>query len=149
MKFIADVHLGKLAKLMRMLGFDVVYNNTFSNQVLVSIALDKNLVLLSRNHSIRTINRLQYFIVASEDAIIQLQEVMAHFNLKDQIRPFTKCLVCNGALHAVVREEIIGELQPNTKQYFNEFWQCDDCKRVYWKGSHYERMQQLIKQIKN
>ena len=149
MKFIADVHLGKLVRLMRMLGFDVAYNNSFSNKELFFIAIDKSLVLLSRNHAVSAITGLHYFIITSEEAMVQLQEVITHFALREQIHPFTKCLVCNGALYEVTKDAVVEQLLLGTKQYFNEFWQCDDCKRIYWKGSHYERMQQLIKQIKS
>lgn len=147
MKFIADVHAGKLAKLMRMLGFDVMYSNAFSQKELVSISINENRVLLSKNSALKNINQVKSFIITSEDTEMQLQEVLKHFNLKYQFHPFTKCIVCNGTLHAVSKEKIMHQLQPHTIQYFNEFWQCDNCKRIYWKGSHYKRMEQLVKKF--
>lgn len=147
MKFIADVHAGKLAKLMRMLGFDVMYSNSLSQRELVSISLNENRVLLSKSSALKDAAQVKSFIITAEDSETQLQQVIKHFNLKYQFHPFTKCIVCNGTLHAISKDEIIYQLQRNTIQYFNEFWQCDNCKRIYWKGSHYERMQQLIKKF--
>ena len=143
MKFIADVHLGKLAKLLRMLGFDVLYDNSLTDKQLVFLSLNEERILLSGNSAFENNKALQSFIVTSQDAETQLRQIFTHFNLKHDIRPFTRCLVCNGTLHAVSKDEIAEQLEPNTKQYFNEFWQCNYCKRIYWKGSHYKRMMKL------
>lgn len=147
MNFIADVHLGKLAKLMRLLGFDTLYNNLFTNSELVSIAINEHRILLSRNDAFRKNAALQSFIIASEDAATQLQQVITHFNLKDQRHPFTRCLLCNGILKPVSKNSIADQLQQNTIAYFNEFWQCDECRHIYWKGSHYDRMLRLLEKL--
>jgi len=150
MKFIADVHLGKLAKLLRMLGFDTLYNNSLTNSELISIALQQNRILLSRNAAINNHKaQLKSFYISSENPELQLQQVLQNFNLKDHIHPFTRCIACNGSLQPVAKDGILLQLPPNTNQYFNEFWQCDNCNRIYWKGSHYERMNSLIEEIKN
>jgi len=67
--------------------------------------------------------------------------------LKDKIQPFKRCLVCNGLIELVNKENVIAHFPPNTIDFFNEFYQCENCKRVYWKGSHYERMIQLIQKL--
>ena len=149
MKFIADVHLGKLSRLLRMLGFDTLYNNKLFNDELISIALNENRILLTRNNSIKNNSALQSFVVTDEKPEMQLQYVLQHFNLKNQIHPFIKCIVCNGVLQPVSKNDIVLELPQNTNQYFIEFWQCNNCNRIYWKGSHYERMSRLIEEIKN
>jgi uncharacterized protein with PIN domain len=149
MKFIADVHLGKLAKLLRMLGFDTLYNNSLTNSELTSIALQQNRILLSRNAAINNHKtKLQNFCISSENSETQLEEVLRHFNLENQIQPFTRCIVCNGLLQPVSKNDIASQLPEKTNQYFNEFWQCDSCNRIYWKGSHYERMNAIIERIK-
>jgi uncharacterized protein with PIN domain len=148
MKFIADVHLGKLAKLLRMLGFDTLYNNSLTNSELKSVALEQGRMLLSRNASINNYKtQLQSFYISYEHPELQLQQVMQHFNLTKQIHPFTRCIICNGILQPIAKEDILLQLPQNTIQYFNEFWQCNNCKRIYWKGSHYEHMSQLIEKI--
>lgn len=146
-KFIADVHLGKLARLLRLLGFDTAYQNSFSNKELAAIRREQNRILLSRNRSLSKNDQIRTFILTSEGPLTQLKQVINQFQLKDQFHPFTVCIVCNGELEKVPKEDIVHLLQPNTSRYFNEFWQCDHCKRIYWKGSHYERMLKTIERI--
>ncbi len=146
-KFIADVHLGKLARLLRSLGFDTAYQNSFSNKELITISREQDRVLLSRNSSLTKNDQVKAFILTSEDPLTQLKQVISQFQLNDQLHPFTVCTVCNGALEKVPKENIVHLLEPNTMRYFNEFWQCNHCKRIYWKGSHYERMLKTIERI--
>lgn len=148
MNFIADVHLGKLARLLRMAGFDTVYNNAFSLDDLLALAVKENKVLLSRNNFIKPQKDLNVFFITDENPEKQLKQVINHFNVKNQVQPFTRCIVCNGNLQAVLKAQVIPHLQPQTILHFNEFWQCDTCNRIYWKGSHYERMNELIEKIK-
>jgi len=90
---------------------------------------------------------IRCFITASEEPFEQLQQVVRHFHLKEKFRPFSRCLVCNGVLESVDKEKIVDLLQQNTIDYFDAFWQCRECKRVYWKGSHYERMLKTMERI--
>lgn len=146
-KFIADVHLGKLAKLLRLLGFDVAYRNKYTNSEILQIAREQNRVVLSRNVSFEKQTNIQCLVVTSEDAFLQLKQVVNQFPLKEQFHPFTRCIVCNEMLEPVKKENILPSLEKNTAQYFNEFWQCNHCKRIYWKGSHYESMLKTIGHI--
>ena len=146
-KFIADVHLGKLARLLRMLGFDTVYKNDFTLDELVKISDEENRILLSRNASLLKTHPDKCFIVSDEDPLVQLKQVIQHFGLNDRFQPFSRCIVCNGILESVSKENIAYLLQKNTASYFTEFWQCKDCQRIYWKGSHYDRMLKTIENI--
>jgi len=148
-KFLTDANVGKLARLLLMLGFDTVYDNAFSMRQLTGIAIEENRILLSRNPAADNLfPGIQNFIISDEEPYIQLRQVIQYFNLKDRLRPFTRCILCNGILLTVSKENIINRLQQNTALYFDDFWQCNDCNRIYWKGSHYERMLQLVKQIR-
>lgn len=146
-KFIADVHLGKLARLLRMLGFDIVYRNDYTSKELLKISDEENRILLSRNVALSKTHPDKCFIVSDEDPLVQLKQVIQHFDLNDRFQPFSRCMVCNGTLESVSKESIANLLQKNTSSYFNEFWQCKDCGRIYWKGSHYERMLKTIENI--
>lgn len=146
-KFIADVHLGKLARLLRMLGFDTVYKNDFSLDELLKIGEDQNRILLSRNASLLKTHTDRSFVVSDENPFVQIKQVIQHFNLKEQLHPFSRCIVCNGVLEAVSKESVANLLQKNTAIYFQEFWKCCDCKRIYWKGSHFEKMLATIQTI--
>jgi uncharacterized protein with PIN domain len=75
----------------------------------------------------------------------QTREVLARFDLYRAARPFRRCLPCNGELKAASKEEVLDRLEPETRRYFDRFWHCEDCQRIYWQGSHYERMQLLVK----
>ena len=143
-RFVCDVHLGKLAKNLRMLGFDTAYQNNFSNADIEKIALEENRVLLSRNAAFAKNQHLRSVTITNEDPSIQLKNLIEYFSLKDDMHPFTICLVCNGRLQKIAKEKNSSQIPYRAVTYFNEFWQCPDCKRIYWKGSHYERMLKKI-----
>jgi uncharacterized protein with PIN domain len=77
----------------------------------------------------------------------QAVEVLRRFNLFGQVRPFQRCLRCNAPLQPVSKQDVLDRLEPLTKQYYNEFHLCPSCNQVYWKGSHFERMQQMIAEM--
>lgn len=147
--FIADVHLGKLARLLRMLGFDTLYNNNYSKEELATIALQQQPVLLTKNTAFLHNKQLHVVIMTTADAYLQLKHVMQQWALLPHIQPFTRCIVCNGPIVPVEKQMIADVLSQNTRASFHEFWQCINCKRVYWKGSHYERMGRFIAQLRS
>lgn len=146
--FIADVHLGKLARNLRLLGFDTLYTNACTQAELIAVALEQNRILLSRYAGYAKYPAISSFIIQSEEPAEQLKQLVPHFHLANKLHPFSKCLVCNGTLEPVAKENILAQLQSNTSKYFNEFWQCDNCKRIYWKGPHYNRMLTLVEKVK-
>lgn len=144
-RFILDVHLGKLAKALRMLGFDCRYENEQSDQAIASIAEKENRIVLTRDIGLlkRKVIRRGYWL-RSQKLKEQLEEVILYFNLQNSCSPFSRCLACNGRIGKVAKESVSNNLPPQTKKHFNEFFQCFSCRQVYWKGSHYERMQEFI-----
>jgi uncharacterized protein with PIN domain len=142
--FIADVHLGKLAKALRLLGFDTVYNNALTPTVLLRLAAAESRVLLSRSATLMAHTEVPGLLIKSTDPDVQLYEVVQQFRLYESFRPFTRCLVCNGLLSAVPKETVKVQLELNTARFYTDFWQCGLCRRVYWKGAHYHRMRALI-----
>lgn len=145
-RFCADVHLGKLARLLRMLGFDTVYKNDYSKKDLYEIARNDHRCLLSKAFYFTTLPDINFYQVKSRDPQEQLEEVINHFHLLN-FNPFTRCLYCNDILGKKEKEEVENELLPNTKKDFSEFWECPSCKKIYWKGSHYQRMIGMIKKL--
>lgn len=144
-RFILDTHLGKLAAYMRMLGFDTLYQNNRSDEALANISSRENRILLTRDRGLlkRKIVTRGY-ILRSSDPKEQVVEVLRRLDLLSQIAPFSRCLCCNQLLMPVEKEEIIDQLQPDTIATQNEFLLCTNCGRLYWKGSHYNRMQAMI-----
>ena len=146
-KFIADVHLGKLAKALRLLGFDTLYQNSFNADELKSIALKEERTVLSRSAAFSKNENIQSLVIKSEKPAEQLKQVVSQLHLANNLYPFSRCLVCTGQLDAVAKQKVSDAIPENTSRCFNEFWQCSSCRRVYWKGSHYERMRLLLEEI--
>jgi hypothetical protein len=85
--------------------------------------------------------------VRSLEPQTQLIEIISRFGLKEFVTPFNRCLRCNASLESISKEAIIDRLEPLTVRYFEEFRICPNCDRIYWKGSHYERMVKLIDRV--
>lgn len=149
-RFVLDVHLGKLASYLRLLGFDTWYRYDCDDPELAAISASQQRILLTRDRGLlkRSIVTYGYWVRAI-DPIQQSREVLQRFALWDKIRPFQRCLRCNGKLVSVELEEVSARLPAKTRMYYDEFYRCQQCQQVYWKGSHYSDLQQLVEQISN
>ncbi len=148
-RFVLDVHLGKLANHLRMLGFDTAYSTQARDADLVALATNEARTLLSKDRElIEKGNLPRRYRVRATDARLQLIEVLRRFDLFNCFRPFTRCIRCNTPLVPVGREAILHRLPPKVQEAYNEFQLCTECNQVYWKGSHYERMREFIEEIK-
>lgn len=147
-RFIVDVHLGRLAAYLRMLGFDALYRNDCSDEELSRIAATDQRILLTRDVGLLMRSAVTYgYYIRESNARQQLVEVLCRFNVLDSIHPFERCLRCNGRLESVQKEMVLKQVPARTREHYNEFWQCHGCGRVYWSGSHYRRMQQFIEHL--
>ncbi|MCD4696611.1 MAG: Mut7-C RNAse domain-containing protein, partial [Bacteroidales bacterium] len=145
-KFILDVHLGKLARYLRMLGFDTLYENNYPDPQIIDIAKKEKRIILTRDVGILKNSAVTHgYWVRSQNPREQLREVITRFDLSVNIKPLFRCMECNGIIEKVDKKEIIDQLKPKTKKYFNEFFRCTQCKKVYWEGSHYKKMINSIK----
>lgn len=146
--FILDNHLGKLAIYLRIFGFDANYRNDFQDNELAQITSDTDRILLTRDRRLLMRKTIRFgYWVRSLEPQTQLIEIISRFGLKEFVTPFNRCLRCNASLESVSKEAIIDRLEPLTKRYFKEFRICPNCDRIYWKGSHYERMVKLIDRV--
>lgn len=147
-RFVADVHLGKLARLLRMLGFDTAYDRDFEDKEIIKTAALESRIVLTRDRGLLKNNAVTHgFCVRSENPRRQVREIMRRFDLSARVKPFHRCMVCNGRLVAVGKDDIIDRLPSNTAKYFDEFFQCQSCTKVYWKGSHFENMKKSVQEI--
>jgi uncharacterized protein with PIN domain len=147
-RFILDNHLGKLAAYLRMFGFDAAYRNDYQDDELAQITVDLSLILLTRDRQLLMRKTIRFgYLIRSLDPENQVLEIFQRFNLTDQITPFHRCLRCNNPLKPIEKDLIIHRLQPLTKKYFEEFHICPACHQLYWKGSHYDRMEKLIAKL--
>lgn len=144
-RFVLDVHLGRLAAFLRLAGFDVLYDRASADAELAEVAVSTGRILLSRDQALlrRRIITHAYW-VRSTDPARQLDEVVRRFDLGRTARPFTRCTVCNGATTPVRREDVADRVPPRSRQLHDDYRRCGDCGRVYWKGTHYERLSRLL-----
>ncbi len=147
-KFILDVHLGKLARLLRMLGFDALYRNDYEDSEIIETGVRESRIILTRDLGILKNGAVTHgYWLRSTESREQIIEVIDRFDLYSQIQPFHRCLDCNGLIERVEKEDIQNELPSKTAEFFDEFYQCQDCLKIYWKGSHYQKMESKIKKI--
>jgi len=148
-KFVLDGHLGRLAAYLRMLGFDTLYQNDFSDAELASISLNENRILLTRDRGLLKRSSVTHgYLISTRDPQQQLLSVIRRFDLLPSRKQFSRCMACNGLLENISKEEVINQLEPRTKQHFEVFKRCGICGNVYWKGSHHDRMVSFIEWIK-
>ena len=147
-RFVLDCHLGKLAGLLRLLGFDTLYRNDTSDPELARLSREQRRVLLTRDRGVLKRSQVTHGYYVREDLPRrQAVEVLRRFDLSGSIRPYTRCMRCNGLLRPASKATVYDRLEPKTKLYFDDFHQCDDCGQVYWRGSHFEPIQRLVEQI--
>jgi hypothetical protein len=147
-RFILDNHLGRLAAYLRMLGFDALYRNDFQDEELARVCNREERILLTRDKRLlmRNLVRRGYWL-RSKIPHRQLEEVVRRFGLAGMTQPFQRCVRCNEPLVHVRKQDILHRLKPLTRQYFDDFRLCPACDQIYWKGSHYQHMCQLIEQV--
>ncbi|HZC36030.1 MAG TPA: Mut7-C RNAse domain-containing protein [Chthoniobacterales bacterium] len=139
--FVADCHLGKLARELRLLGVDVSYRHDATDQQLLETMVKENRALLTRDRTLlmHRVVRNGYF-PRSQDSIEQTVEVVRRFELAERLTPFVRCLRCNGLLTKVPKESVLEQLEPLTRLYYHDFQRCSQCGRPYWRGSHIDRL---------
>jgi uncharacterized protein with PIN domain len=147
-RFLLDCHLGRLTAHLRMLGFDCLYQNDFDDPTMTDIVVEEGRILLTRDRHLLMRKVIQHgYCLRSLDTLEQLAEVLQRFELTEAVQPFHRCIRCNHTLEPVEKDVVIERLEPLTKLYFEEFHICPACKQIYWKGSHFDRMQKLIEEI--
>ena len=147
-RFVLDVHLGELASHLRMLGFNSLYRNGYTDDDLVSISKNEVRTLLSRDQRLLSEALVtRGYCVRATDPRLQLVEVLRRFDLFNSTEPFTICMCCDSLLRPVSKESIIHRLPPKVRECFDEFQLCQSCDRIYWKGGHYNRMQAFIESV--
>jgi len=146
--FILDVHLGKLARLLRMLGFDTLYRNDYKYSEIVNISIKEKRIILTRDRSILKTKAVTHgYWIRSKKPENQIREVLHRFDILSQVKPFHRCMVCNGIIDKIEKKTIQSQLPAKTACYYDEFYKCLSCGRIYWKGSHYFKMKNLVHKL--
>lgn len=147
-KFVIDVHLGKLARYLRLIGFDSLYHNKLEDKKIVELSNKESRIILTRDKGILKYNHVTHgYYLRSDNPKEQLEEVIKRFDLKNHVDIFSRCMECNGLLKKVSKKTIEKDLLEGTKNHFNDFYKCETCSKIYWKGSHYESMMLFIESV--
>ena len=148
-RFVLDVHLGRLARLLRLLGFDAAWANDYEDAELADVSSREGRIVLTRDRGLLKRRAVSHgLFVRSDRPVEQAMEVVRRLHLTDLIRPFTRCLRCGGELVTVEKEDVLDRLEPRTRRYYEDFRRCPACGRVYWRGSHHARLDALVAEIR-
>jgi uncharacterized protein len=144
-RFVVDVHLGALARYLRLLGFDTVWRNDLDDRAIVDIAARERRIILTRDRGILRHGRVTHgYWPRTTHPLAQLEEVVRALDLAAQFRPYTRCLECNGLLAPARGAEVASTVPPHVASMQREFSRCDGCSRVYWPGSHQPALDAIV-----
>jgi uncharacterized protein len=144
-RFVLDVHLGTLARYLRLLGFDSLYRNDYDDHTIIALAVDEQRIILTRDRGLLKHRAVTHgYWLRETHPRRQLREVLRAFDLQGGISAFTRCLACNGELHPLPKSEVADRLPPRVREWQEEFVQCRECGKLYWPGTHYERLRQIV-----
>ena len=147
-RFVLDGHLGKLAGYLRMLGFDAAYARDADDHELARVSSMQRRILLTMDRGLLKHRRVTHgYCVRRTEPREQAIEVLRRFDLSNRAAPFRRCMRCNGELEPVAKHAIMHRLLPKTRRYYTEFRRCVDCDQIYWKGSHFRRMEAFLRGI--
>jgi uncharacterized protein with PIN domain len=149
-RFVVDVNLGRLARLLRVLGFDVCFSSDANDESLVEISVEQQRILLTRDRALLKRRAITHgLFVHSDQPREQTLEVLRRLDLRNRLAPFTRCVRCNGSLVAVTKDEVLSQLEPLTRRYYDDFSRCAGCGRIYWPGSHHARLVSLVEGLRD
>lgn len=149
MQFIADNMLGKLAKWLRFLGYDVLYPRTIDDNELIELSKSQERYILTRDRELSKRKGLKVLFIPSDQVDIQLKQVIEEFNLKYDSLAFNRCPECNHLLDKIDKSLVVDKVPVGVFERQDKFWVCGNCNRYYWQGSHYEKIKQKLNELFN
>jgi uncharacterized protein with PIN domain len=144
-RFVLDVHLGTLARYLRLVGFDAAWRNDYDDPAIVDVAARERRIILTRDRGILRQTRVTHgYWLRSTEPVVQLEEVVRALDLGGQLRPYTRCLECNGSVEPLARPAAQTLVPPRVFANAPAFTRCVDCGRVYWPGSHQRSLDAIV-----
>ena len=144
-RFVLDAHLGKLARHLRMAGFDCLYRNDYRDSEIITASLAEHRVILTRDKGLLKQRLVTHgYFVRRTESEEQLCEVVRALQLETGLRPFTRCRECNTGLRNAPKAEVLARLPPKVRAAYDRFQLCPGCGRIYWEGTHYARLRRLL-----
>ena len=148
-RFVCDVHLGRLTRRLRLLGFDTWYRTDTDDDELAAVTVAEHRILLTRDRELLMRRIITHgYCPRSHDADVQTTEVLRRFDLADELAPFSRCARCNGVLRPVAKADVMRVLPPRTRAEHHEFARCAGCGQVYWPGSHTTRINRFVATVR-
>ena len=146
--FIADINLGNIVKYMRVLGLDVYYDSLLSSHEIIELSNKEKRIILSKSKKLLKFKDVTHGIfIRPGTTTEQIRRIIDFLDINGNIIPFSRCLRCNTLLNSVPKEQILDRIPPKTKKFCSEFFQCQACDKIYWKGTHYIEMEKFVRQI--
>ncbi|WP_031430450.1 Mut7-C RNAse domain-containing protein [Methylomicrobium agile] len=141
--FIVDVNLGKLTRLLRLFGFDTLFADALDDGEIVAASVERQRIILTRDRRMLYAKAVTHgYWVRAVKPLDQLAEVVKRFDLANQLKPFSRCAACNGLIEPVEKRAVMDLLEPKTRRYYERFYRCPACGKVYWEGSHIDHIRQ-------
>lgn len=146
--FVVDVNLGRLARKLRLLGFDTLFSNAYRDDEIVAVAASQKRIVLTRDRRLLHAKAVTHgYWVRSVLVARQVEEVLRRFDLAGLVRPFSRCADCNGEIEPVAKAAVLDQLEPKTKKYYDTFYRCPACGKIYWEGSHIGKIRERFKGV--
>jgi uncharacterized protein with PIN domain len=147
-RFVVDVNLGRLARLLRLVGFDVRYDPDLDDEDLAEVSAREHRIVLTRDRRLLHRRNVTHgLFVRADPPLEQVVDVLRRLDLGRRLVPFSRCMRCGGTLTEVSKAEVLDRLEPLTRQHYDQFARCDGCDQVYWSGSHHRHLAQLVAAI--
>jgi uncharacterized protein with PIN domain len=147
-KFIADIHLGDIVKYMRALGFDVCFDPSLSTRKIIEIAKKKSRIILTKSRQLLKFKEVTHAIFIRQGTTAeQIKRILDYLDIKDNIKPFSRCLRCNSIVKNISKDSIEDRIPPKTKASCDQYTYCKFCDKIYWKGTHFIKMNKTIDHI--
>lgn len=147
-RFIADINLGKLAKYMRVLGFDLYFDVNLSSREIIEISRREHRIILTGDRKLLKFKDVRHgMFVRPRTTIQQIKRIIADLDIKNRVDPFTRCLLCNIRLQAVAKEDVLDRIPAKTRTFCDAYAHCPSCDRIFWKGTHFHHMNKVVKLI--
>lgn len=149
-RFVVDVNLGRLARYLRLLGFDALSDGELLDGDLARISAEQNRILLTKDRNLLKRSLVVHgYLVREVYPRRQLVEVVRRYRLGEAVRPFARCMDCSGVIEPVAKADIDHLLEPLTRQHFDDFRRCTGCDRIFWRGSHYDRLAEIVDEVRD
>lgn len=150
--FVVDAMLGKLAKKLRILGYDSKYFSTIEDDKIISIAKNEKRVILTKDEQLTKIAEKQiasFVLIRGNYELEQIAQINSKFKLDKFVidTDNSRCIACNGKLESVEKYKIIGKVPEGVIEREKKFWICDSCKKVYWEGTHFKKLQEFATKL--